>query len=46
MRRTTGAVLAALQTELAALKCLPAGIAAELNALLPTILDHAFKGVM
>jgi len=36
--------LDALQAELDALKCLQAETAAELDALLPAILDRAFKG--
>ena len=38
------AELDALQAEMAALKCLQAETAAELAALLPAILDKAFKG--
>ena len=34
----------ALTTELAALKYLPAETTAELDALLPALLDRAFKG--
>lgn len=34
----------ALPAEVDALQRLPAGIAAELDALLPAILDRAFKG--
>jgi len=36
--------LAALFAEVDALKCLQAETAAELDALLPAILDRAFKG--
>jgi len=36
--------LDALQAEVDALKCLQAETTAELDALLPSILDHAFKG--
>jgi len=38
------AELEALQAEVDALKRLQAAAAAELNALLPSILDRAFKG--
>jgi type I restriction enzyme S subunit len=38
------AELDALQAEVDALKRLQAGTAAELDALLPAILDRAFKG--
>jgi len=38
------AELDALQAEVDALKRLQAGTAAELDALLPSILDRAFKG--
>ena len=43
-QRRTVAEVGALQAELDALKCLQAETAAELDALLPAILDRAFKG--
>ncbi len=47
MKNQTAAKLdALLQAEVAALKCLQAETAAELYALLPAILDRAFKGVL
>jgi type I restriction enzyme S subunit len=43
-QRRIVAELEALQAEVDALKCLQAETTAELDALLPSILDHAFKG--
>ena len=44
MRRKVVAELEALQAEMDALKRLQVETAAELDALLPSILDKAFKG--
>jgi len=46
IQRRIVAELDALQTEVDALKALQAGSAAELDALLPSILDQAFKGAL
>jgi len=43
-QRRIASELDALQAEVDALKCLQAETASELDALLPAILDKAFKG--
>ena len=44
MKNRTAAKLNAMQAEVDTLKCLQAETATELDALLPSILDRAFKG--